>query len=262
MSITIDFKGRVATITGAAQGIGFATAQAFAKAGASVVMADIQDSVADSAEQIRAAGGQAVHTITDVGDSESCQRMVQTALDTYGRLDFAFNNAGVGGYMQAVNEIADVDWDRVIRVNLTGAFNCVRHQVPAMISSGGGVIVNNSSILGTRALPDSSVQYTAAKHGVIGLTRQVAVNHGPDGIRCLAICPGLIETALISPDGEAGVRDGGIPDELRQWIIRRTPSGRIGSPHDIAGVVALMCADESAYVTGTHLLVDGGLTHS
>lgn len=259
MSLTIDYSGKVALVTGAAQGIGFATASTFAEAGASVLLADVQAGVADAAEQIRDAGGDAQHIKCDVSQSHDCRCMIEETLATFGRLDFAFNNAGIGSHKKPVGEIEDADWQRMININLSGVFYCIKHQVPAMLQTGGGVIINNSSILGVRALPDTSVEYTAAKHGVIGLTRQIAVNHGADGIRCVAICPGLIETSLVSPDEAGGIQAGGIPDELRQWFLERTSLNRIGTPDDIASTVALLCSDQSAFVNGTHLLVDGGM---
>ena len=148
----------------------------------------------------------------------------------------------------------------MIDINLSGVFYCVKHQVPAMVGSGGGVIINNSSLLGIRALPETSVEYTAAKHGVLGLTRQVAVNHGAEGIRCLAVCPGLVETSLISAEVAGGIKAGGIGDEGRQWFNDRTPMKRIGQPDDIAGAVLMLCSDQLSFANGTHLLVDGGLT--
>lgn len=259
MSISIDFSGKVALVTGAAQGIGFATAQAFARGGASVVLADLNEEVSRAAASIRSDGGEAAHCIVDVSDSSSCAAMVESVLAAYGRLDFAFNNAGIGSHRVPVGEVADEDWCRVIDINLSGVFYGIKHQVPAMLRTGGGVIINNSSVLGIRALPETSVQYTAAKHGVIGLTRQVAVNHGGEGIRCVAVCPGLIETPLVSAEEAGGIQAGGIPEETRQWFVQRTAQGRTGQPEDIAGAVLMLCSGQGGFVNGTHLLVDGGL---
>ncbi len=186
--------------------------------------------------------------------------MVEATTARFGRLDFAFNNAGVGSYMVPVGDIDEEDWLRVININLNGVFYCTRYQLPAMVESGGGVIVNNSSLLGTRALPRTSVQYTAAKHGVIGLTRQVAVNHAHEGIRCVAVCPGLIATDLIKDGSEEAIRKGSIDDATKSWFQERTPQGRLGSGEDIAGAVMMLCSDQAGFVNGTHLLVDGGLT--
>jgi NAD(P)-dependent dehydrogenase (short-subunit alcohol dehydrogenase family) len=259
MSITIDFSGRVALITGAARGIGLATARAFAEAGASVVLADLSEDVEQAAVQVRELGGDAISCMVDVSDAASCEAMVKTAVEKFGRLDIAFNNAGIGSQEVPVGDIEESAWRRMIDINLTGVFLGVKYQVPAMLVNGGGVIVNNSSVLGTRALPRTSIEYTAAKHGVIGLTRQLAVNHGPEGIRCLAVCPGLVDTPLVAVDPEAGLAKGGLDDSMREWFMERTPARRFAAPEDVAGAVIMMCSDRASYVNGTHLLIDGGL---
>ena len=260
MSISIDFSSRVALVPGAASGIGLATGRAFAEAGASVMLADMNPEVEEVAMELAGEGFSADHCLVDVADAASTQAMVELVMERYGRLDFAFNNAGIGSYLQPVSEIEESDWRRMLDINLTGVFLGIKYQVPAMLKNGGGVIVNNSSVLGTRALPRTSVQYTAAKHGVIGLTRQVAVNHGHEGIRCVAVCPGLVETPLVAADGKKGITQGGIDEEMRAWFMDRTPAKRFATPEDIAGAVLMLCADRTSYINGTHLLVDGGLT--
>jgi NAD(P)-dependent dehydrogenase (short-subunit alcohol dehydrogenase family) len=259
MAISIDFSGKVALITGAARGIGLATAQAFAEAGASLVLADLSEEVEEAAAALRKMGAEAVSCTVDVSDASSCQSMARMALDKYGRLDFAFNNAGIGSQEVPVGDIEESAWRRMLDINLTGVFLGVKYQVPAMLKTGGGVIVNNSSILGTRALPRSSIEYTAAKHGVIGLTRQLAVNHAHEGIRCFAVCPGLVDTPLVAVDPEAGLAKGGVDDGMRKWFMERIPTARFATPEDIAGAVVMMCSDRASYVNGTHLLIDGGL---
>lgn len=247
------FEGKVALVTGAAQGIGAATARMFSENGASVVLGDLATDVEKVAADIEGCGGSAAAIIGDVADPDYCRSLSDQATERFGRLDFAFNNAGIGGKPCPIEELEPADWRRVIDVNLNAVFYCVRYQVPAMVKSGGGVIVNNSSILGLKTIPGSSIEYTAAKHGVIGLTRQVAVNHGGDGIRCIAVCPGYIETNLVlSDDGKQSEHKG------TQFFIDRTPLGRSGRPEDIAGVVKMLCSDDSSYINGASLQVDGG----
>ncbi|MBW2370563.1 MAG: SDR family oxidoreductase [Deltaproteobacteria bacterium] len=248
MSIVVDFAGKVAVVTGAAQGIGAAAALAFAEAGAKVVVSDLKPEVESVAKKIVQDGGAAKSLVGDIGQPETCKALTDLALSAFGRLDFAFNNAGIAGSPAAIPDATQEDWDRVIRINLTSVFNCIQHQIPAMLKTGGGVIVNNSSACGVRAFKGVSVEYTVAKHGVIGLTRSVAVEHGAEGIRCLAICPGFIETAVVA--GET------LGDTM---FLPRTPLGRIGQPEEIARVVRLLCTNDASYVNGDHILVDGGL---
>ena len=259
MPITLDFSGRVALVTGAARGIGQKTAEAFAEAGARLVLADISDDIEQTAANLRESGAEAVACTVDVSDAASCEAMVKAAMDNFGRLDYAFNNAGIGSHEVPVGDLEESAWRRMLDINLTGVFLGLKYQVPAMLQNGGGVIVNNSSVLGTRALPRCSLEYTAAKHGVIGLTRQLAVNHGHEGIRCLAVCPGLVDTPLIAVDAEAGLAKGGVNDQMRDWFMERIPAKRFATAEDIAGTVVMMCDERASYVNGSHLLIDGGL---
>jgi len=244
------FDGKVVLITGAARGIGAATAQMFVDSGASVVLGDLLDDVDEMAATINAAGGSACALVGSVADPDYCQSLADLSIEKFGRLDIAFNNAGIGGEPCPIESLSDEQWQRVIDVNLNGVFYGIRAQIPPMINSGGGVIINTSSVLGLKPIPGQSLEYTAAKHAVIGLTRQVAVNYGSDGIRCNAICPGFIETSLTMSDdsGHAG----------SDWFVERTPLGRSGQPDDIAGVVKALCSDDSSFINGAALQVDGG----
>ncbi len=247
------FSGKVAVVTGAASGIGAATARMFASHGAAVVVCDRNAEAEAVAGEIVERGGQACALVGDVADPSTGEAMAACAIEQFGRLDFAFNNAGIGGKPCPVEELTEEDWRRVVDINLSGVFFGVKYQIPAMLKTGGGVIVNNSSVLGLKPIPGQSLEYTAAKHGVVGLTRQVAVNYGGQGIRCVAVCPGFIETPLTVPG------DGGAPDhEGTNWFVERTPLGRSGQPEDIAGAVKLLCSDDATFVNGACLEVDGG----
>lgn len=250
MSIQINMTGKVAMITGAARGIGAASARAFAEAGADLVLTDLLDEVADVAKETEAMGVKAVSLVTDISKVENCKSLTDLARREFGRLDYAFNNAGISGKYAPVGEIKDDDWKRVVDINLNAIYYCVKHQVPLMLENGGGVVVNNSSVCGVDPLMHSSVEYTAAKHGVIGLTRQVALNHAGEGIRCVAVCPGFIKTPLT---------DSGSNHEGHQWFMQRTPQGRLGEPEDIARVVRMLCSDEADFINGAWISVDGGL---
>ena len=254
---TGKFNGKVALVTGAAGGIGAATARMFAAEGAEVVLVDLADKVEDLASDIEQSGGRAKALVADISDPESSKALVALAVSGFGRLDFAFNNAGIGGRPCSIEELTVEDWNKVISVNLNAVFYGIKYQLPAMLKSGGGVIVNNSSVLGLKPIPGQSLEYTAAKHGVIGLTRQVAVNYGADGIRCVAICPGFIETDLTAQDDGVKTKHEGV-----DWIIGRTPMGRSGQPEEIAGAVRMLCSDDASYVNGASLQVDGGFVLS
>lgn len=247
------FENRVALVTGAARGIGAATAKTFTDNGAKVVLADVLPEVEATAASIAGGNDVACALVGSVVDPAYCEAVVALALEQYGRLDFAVNNAGIGGKQGPMEEIQAEDWNRVINVNLNGVFYGIKYQIPAMLESGGGVIINMASVLGMKPIPGHSLSYTAAKHGVIGLTRQVAVNYGGDGIRCNAICPGFIETAVTAADSDANTGHAGA-----DWFVGRTPLGRTGQPADIANVVKVLCSEDAGFMNGASVQVDGG----
>ena len=251
MTTTIDFEGKVALVTGAASGIGAAAAKAFGASGATVIAADISAAVAETVAEIVEAGGNAHAVEVNVSSSAECKTMVDKAIELGGKLDFAFNNAGIGGEPTPLHEMTDESWDEVIAINLSSVFYCIRSQIPAMIKNGGGVIINTSSICGVRPLVDFG-HYVAAKHGIVGLTRQTALEYAGQGIRSIAVGPGFIDTQMtkrtleINPQTLAG---------LEQSI----PQGRIGKPEDIGHAVRMLCSDDAAYINGVYSEIDGGM---
>jgi len=244
------FPGKVVVVTGSGSGIGRQTALAFATEGAQVVVADVDtDGAARSVAEIEAAGGQAIVCRVDVSDDESVREMVELTISTYGRLDVLHNNAYWAPLNRSVTETSLPEWDRTIAVTLTGVFLGCKHAIPAMIEGGGGVIVNTASVAALAASPRFGA-YVAAKGGVVALTRSVAFDYGSRGIRCNAVAPGLIET----PATEAVLAD----PERRAWLTSKILVGRAGQPSDIANAVLYLASDESAFMTGQTLVVDGG----
>jgi NAD(P)-dependent dehydrogenase (short-subunit alcohol dehydrogenase family) len=243
--------GKVAVVTGGASGIGRATALRMAKEGARVLVADLDGTGAERvANTIRQAGGEARAQPCDVARDADAAAMVGRAVEAWGRLDVAFNNAGVApGEALPLAEIAPEEWTRVLGINLSGVFFCLRHQIPAMARNGGGAIVNTASIAGRIALPRAGA-YVAAKHAVIGLTRSAALDHAADGVRVNAICPGYVETPLAARAIE----------RRRDEILARVPLRRIGTAGEIAELVVWLCSDRAGFVTGESIAADGGHT--
>ena len=250
---TYNFRGQVALITGASSGMGLATAQAFAAAGAAVVMADINQKVLLTAHDgLVSDGHQAIAVTCDVSDEAQVEAMIQRAIGTFGRLDMAFNNAGIQvPPSDAADETAE-NFDRVNAVNLRGVWTCMKHELKQMRAQGSGAIVNCSSIGGIIGLPTRAA-YHASKHGVIGLTRSAAMEYAPRGVRINAVCPGTIATPMVS-DMLATQAD------AMKEIMREQPIGRLGRSEEIAAAVLWLCSPGASFVLGVALPVDGGFT--
>lgn len=247
-----SLEGAVAVVTGGTRGIGRAIALALAGEGCRVVVAGRGSSAAE--EVVALGGGRVTFVRADVARPRDCERLVRTAVERHGRLDVLVNNAGVIRLGTAESTSVEA-WDEVLAVNLRGAFLCIRAAIPHLRRAGGGSIVNVSSIDASWAEPQLAA-YCASKAGLIGLTRSVALDHGPDGIRCNAVCPGYIETDMLA-EWYAAAPD---PSRARAQVERAHPLGRIGSPEDVAAVVVWLASDAARFVTGQCFVVDGGLT--
>ena len=248
-----EFAGKVALVTGAGSGIGRASARAFARAGAAVVVADVDEAGGrETVVLIQQAGGQARFERADVSREEDVLRAVAAAVEGYGRLDFAHNNAGVVGEQARIEGSSLEGWQRVMDVNLTGVFLCLKHEVAHMAARGSGAIVNTASISGMGASP-MMVAYSASKHGVIGLTRVVAYDYAKRGIRVNALCPGVTRTPMMEDwiGGSAAIE---------AVMDASSPIGRMATPEEMADAAVWLCSDRASYVTGIVLPVDGGIT--
>ena len=251
--MNLSFENKAALVTGAGSGIGLATAKAFAEAGASVVLADIHEqAVRAVAEDLLAGGRKALAIRCNVADEDQVAAMIEQTVSTFGRLDAAFNNAGV---MSPAVETADAvaeEYERLISINLRGVWNCMKYELRRMRKQGSGAIVNCSSIGGLIGIPGRAI-YHAAKHGVIGLTKSAALEYASKGIRINAVCPGTIETPMVA---EMLAKE---PDAMKD-ILRDQPNGRLGRPEEIAAAVLWLCSPGASFVIGHALVVDGGYT--
>jgi NAD(P)-dependent dehydrogenase (short-subunit alcohol dehydrogenase family) len=245
------FVGKVALVTGAGSGIGQASAQKFAQEGAKIIVADLaEEGGKETVRLIREAGGEATFVKANVSQAREVEALVQAAVETYGRLDYAHNNAGIGAGGISLTEISEADFDRTISVNLKGVWLCMKYEIIQMIKQGGGVIVNTASGAGLVGIPGASA-YTGSKHGVVGITKSAALEYATAGIRVNAVCPGTIDTPLLRHTSSA-------EDEAR--YVSGQAIKRFGKPQEIANAVTWLCSDEASFVTGVAMPVDGGYT--
>lgn len=245
------FTGKTALVTGAGNGIGRATALDFAQKGAAAVIADVNEKDGQQTVQlIKEAGGQAAFVQADVSKPADCQAMVAHAIKSFGRLDYACNNAGIGGDSASVAEMTLEDWQRVINVNLSGVFYSMKFEIPEILKAGGGAIVNMASILGKVGFANAAA-YVAAKHGVLGLTKVAALEYATQGVRVNAVCPAFIVTPMLE---KAGITTN---EEMRKYVEGLHPIGRMGQPEEIAKTVTFLCSPDASFIHGEALLVDG-----
>ena len=248
--MTKMFENKVAMVTGGGSGIGAAIASRFAEEGATVVVADLDEKAASKvAAGIEKDAGIAVAVQQDVGDPRSVEQSVAFAIDKFGQLDVAINNAGITGDLAPTADYSLEGWDKVIAVNLSGVFYGMKYQIPAMLRSGGGSIVNIASILGSVGARDSA-GYNAAKHGVVGLTKTAALEYSKDGVRVNAIGPGYIDTPLLNA----------LDREMYDGLVNLHPIGRLGKAEEVAELAVFLASDKASFVTGSYHLVDGGYT--
>lgn len=247
--LATSFEGKVALVTGGGSGIGEACVHAFARGGGKVVVADINlDAAEKVAAAVRDAGGQAAAVKVDVADPTSVEAMVAFTKETFGGLNIAVNNAGIGGESNPTGQASIEGWNKVIAINLSSVFYCMRYEIPAMLEQGGGAIVNVASILGSVAFAGSP-GYVAAKHGVVGLTKTAAVEYATQGIRVNSVGPGFIATPLLDA-----------VEEMKQAIADLHPMKRLGTAEEVAALIVFLASDAASFITGSYHLADGGYT--
>ena len=243
-----EFTGKVVLITGGNAGIGRATAIEFAKQGAKVVITGRREKEGHEViAEIKALGGEAIFAKTDVSREKDVKAMIAQTLETFGRLDYAFNNAGIEETFTPLSNQTEEAYDQIMDINVKGVWLSLKHEIPAMLKTGGGAIVNSSSIAGLVGFAMAPV-YVASKHAVIGLTKAVAVEYAKQNVRVNAVAPGIIETRMFLE----------VTPEIKQLLESTTPIGRVGKPEEIAGTVIWLCSDSASFVTGQTLAIDGG----
>ena len=249
----ITFKGKAALVTGAAAGMGFAAAKAFAEAGAAVALADIDAAAVErAAAELTARGRRAIAIVCDTSDEAQVKAMVERTAEVFGGLDAAYNNAGVNSPMTDTADLTPDEYDRILDIDLRGVWLCMKYELTQMRKQGNGAIVNCSSLGGLVGNPGRAA-YHAAKHGVLGLTKSAAIEYAPRGVRINAVCPGTIETPMVKHMVETG-------DLSREAVAKLTPIGRLGRAEEVADVVLWLCSPYASYVIGQSIAVDGGYT--
>lgn len=251
MTTPNTFSGKVVFITGASSGIGRATALAFAREGAAVAVADLDaEGGRETARMVESAGARALFVPCDVSSDRDVRAALDRTIETFGRLDCAFNNAGIEGQQGSTADCSEQNWDRVLAIDLKGVWLCMKHEIPLLLKQERGAIVNCSSIAGLVGFPGIPA-YVAAKHGIIGLTRAAALELAKSNIRVNAVCPGVIQTPMVDrfAHGEA---------QIQEQLIAGEPVGRLGRPEEVAEAVVWLCSDAASFVTGQPLAIDGG----
>ena len=248
-----SFEGKVVFVTGAGSGIGRAAALAFAREGVSVVAADLSEHAnQETARMIKEAGSRALAVRCDVSRADDVSAALEKTIATFGRLDFAFNNAGVEQPIKAAADLSEEEWSRIVDINLRGIFLCMKYEIPLMLKQRSGVIVNTSSGAGVKGIAGQAA-YCASKFGVIGLTKAASLDYAKSNIRVNAVCPGIIETPMMD-------RFSGGTTEGRKRVIAQEPVGRMGKPDEIAAAVVWLCSDAAAFIVGHAMVIDGGQT--